>query len=150
MNESKEWCARRDLNPHGFRHTPLKRTCLPIPPPARHERFGGVAIHVIADSSPRGNPNFNQSEPLFVNRLNCRPKRHSSGSAPKPLVRPHELKFWANGMATAQHRMDCLALKTVLARFETRRRVGEARPKRPFYFLKRARPDSEKSALAPR
>jgi hypothetical protein len=28
------WCAERDLNPHGFRHTPLKRTCLPIPPPA--------------------------------------------------------------------------------------------------------------------
>src|SRR5262245_24245156 len=28
-----EWCSGRDLNPHGFRHTPLKRTCLPIPPP---------------------------------------------------------------------------------------------------------------------
>src|ERR1039458_9412298 len=28
------WCAGQDLNLHGFRHTPLKRTCLPIPPPA--------------------------------------------------------------------------------------------------------------------
>ena len=29
-----KWCAGQDLNLHGFRHTPLKRTCLPIPPPA--------------------------------------------------------------------------------------------------------------------
>jgi hypothetical protein len=28
-------CSGRDLNPHGLRHTPLKRTCLPIPPPER-------------------------------------------------------------------------------------------------------------------
>ena len=27
------WCSERDSNPHDFRHTPLKRTCLPIPPP---------------------------------------------------------------------------------------------------------------------
>lgn len=27
-----EKCSERDLNPHGLRHTPLKRTCLPIPP----------------------------------------------------------------------------------------------------------------------
>src|SRR5688572_20893276 len=25
-------CGRRDLNPHGFLHTPLKRARLPIPP----------------------------------------------------------------------------------------------------------------------
>ena len=24
------WCRRRDLNPHGFPHTPLKRACLPF------------------------------------------------------------------------------------------------------------------------
>ena len=30
-----KWCSERDSNPHGFRHTPLKRTCLPIPPPER-------------------------------------------------------------------------------------------------------------------
>jgi hypothetical protein len=23
------WCRRRDLNPHGLPHTPLKRACLP-------------------------------------------------------------------------------------------------------------------------
>jgi hypothetical protein len=28
-----EKCSGRDLNPHGLRHTPLKRTCLPVPPP---------------------------------------------------------------------------------------------------------------------
>ena len=26
------WCRRRDLNPHGFPHTPLKRARIPIPP----------------------------------------------------------------------------------------------------------------------
>jgi hypothetical protein len=26
------WCRRRDLNPHASQHTPLKRTCLPVPP----------------------------------------------------------------------------------------------------------------------
>ena len=25
------WCRRRDLNPHGFPHTPLKRARIPIP-----------------------------------------------------------------------------------------------------------------------
>jgi hypothetical protein len=28
-------CSGRDLNPQAFRHTPLKRTCLPVPPPER-------------------------------------------------------------------------------------------------------------------
>ena len=27
---NKLWCRRRDLNPHGLRHTPLKRACLPF------------------------------------------------------------------------------------------------------------------------
>src|SRR5437867_10975484 len=31
----REWCPGRDLNSHGFPHTPLKRTCLPIPPPGQ-------------------------------------------------------------------------------------------------------------------
>jgi hypothetical protein len=30
-----KWCPRGDLNPHTFRHTHLKRTCLPIPPPGQ-------------------------------------------------------------------------------------------------------------------
>ncbi|MEY4526837.1 MAG: hypothetical protein RL768_556 [Nitrospirota bacterium] len=29
-SEEKGWCRRRDLNPHGLRHTPLKRACLPF------------------------------------------------------------------------------------------------------------------------
>src|SRR4051812_13066334 len=32
-----EWCPGRDLNPDDLRHTPLKRTRIPIPPPG-HER----------------------------------------------------------------------------------------------------------------
>ena len=26
---TENWCRRRDLNPHGLPHTPLKRACLP-------------------------------------------------------------------------------------------------------------------------
>ena len=26
------WCAKRDLNPYGVNHTPLKRARLPVPP----------------------------------------------------------------------------------------------------------------------
>ena len=31
------WCSGRDLNPHAFRHTPLKRTCLPFHHPSVRE-----------------------------------------------------------------------------------------------------------------
>ena len=31
----KSSCSGRDLNPHAFRHTPLKRTCLPFHHPSR-------------------------------------------------------------------------------------------------------------------
>src|SRR5207248_11370595 len=33
----RKLCSARDLNPHAFRHTPLKRTCLPFHHPS--ERF---------------------------------------------------------------------------------------------------------------
>lgn len=32
-SDSSRWCSGGDSNPYTFRHTPLKRTCLPIPPP---------------------------------------------------------------------------------------------------------------------
>ena len=32
------WCERGDLNPHGLRHTPLKRACLPVPALSRYSR----------------------------------------------------------------------------------------------------------------
>ena len=35
----KLWCRRRDLNPHGLRHTPLKRACLPF------HHFGNLIRH---------------------------------------------------------------------------------------------------------
>ena len=34
----ENWCRRRDLNPHGLRHTPLKRACLPF----HHFGFSGM------------------------------------------------------------------------------------------------------------
>src|SRR5712692_8681935 len=36
---SKKWCSGRDLNPHAFRHTPLKRTCLPFHHPSASANF---------------------------------------------------------------------------------------------------------------
>ena len=35
------WCSGRESNPHAFRHTPLKRVCLPVPPPERSRALGG-------------------------------------------------------------------------------------------------------------
>src|SRR5262249_37739345 len=35
------WCRRPDSNRHGLPHTPLKRTCLPIPPRRHGGRFYG-------------------------------------------------------------------------------------------------------------
>ena len=32
------WCSGGDSNPYTFRHTPLKRTCLPIPPPEQFKQ----------------------------------------------------------------------------------------------------------------
>src|SRR5256885_4387246 len=44
-NAGREWCPGRDLNSHGFPHTPLKRTCLPIPPPGqRHHGFAAQRL----------------------------------------------------------------------------------------------------------
>ncbi len=43
-----EWCSGRDLNPHAFRHMPLKHACLPIPPPERWDQGFGV----VAGASP--------------------------------------------------------------------------------------------------
>ncbi len=37
MNGNQKWCGEWDLNPHTLRHTPLKRTCLPIPPSPHRE-----------------------------------------------------------------------------------------------------------------
>ena len=42
-SEWSEWCRRRDSNPHGFLHTPLKRACLPVPP-LRHGRWRRTTI----------------------------------------------------------------------------------------------------------
>ncbi len=38
LRSIRAWCRRRDSNPHGSRHRPLKTACLPVPP-LRHRRF---------------------------------------------------------------------------------------------------------------
>ena len=44
-----KWCSGRDSNPYALRHTPLKRVCLPIPPPEHLYRGEGL----IRDNRPR-------------------------------------------------------------------------------------------------
>src|SRR5262252_2205767 len=44
-----QWCPGRDLNSHGFPHTPLKRTCLPIPPPG-HSSISFVVLRYFFGS----------------------------------------------------------------------------------------------------
>src|SRR2546426_8620323 len=43
------WCRRRDLNPHGFPHTPLKRACLPF------HHFGAACDYIVDRKSTRLN-----------------------------------------------------------------------------------------------
>lgn len=50
-----DWCARRDSNPQAVRHTPLKRTCIPIPPLARGR--GINSSDVGGQVNPRAGPN---------------------------------------------------------------------------------------------
>src|SRR2546430_13599336 len=47
---AKIWCSGRDLNPHAFRHTPLKRTCLPFHHPS--VRIWECATKSSADHAP--------------------------------------------------------------------------------------------------
>ncbi len=36
------WCPGQDSNLHALRHTPLKRVCLPIPPPGQFQTEEGA------------------------------------------------------------------------------------------------------------
>ena len=49
----QKWCRRRDSNPHGFPHTPLKRACLPIPPLRRRAGNGTIDSRDHPDSCQR-------------------------------------------------------------------------------------------------
>ena len=47
------WCSGRDSNPYALRHTPLKRVCLPIPPPEQlSKEEGGLRGMAESLSSP--------------------------------------------------------------------------------------------------
>lgn len=41
------WCRRRDLNPHPVKDTPLKRTCLPVPPLRHNYKVIGIPTRTI-------------------------------------------------------------------------------------------------------
>ena len=42
MNKGVRWCRWGESNSHGSLHTPLKRTCLPVPPHRHPEKENGV------------------------------------------------------------------------------------------------------------
>ena len=42
------WCGRRDLNPYGVTHTPLKRARLPVPPRPRPKGLFIILICVVS------------------------------------------------------------------------------------------------------
>jgi hypothetical protein len=46
------WCRRGDSNPHGLPHTPLKRTCLPVPP-LRHYSLLCRRLFLLSGCSTR-------------------------------------------------------------------------------------------------
>jgi len=37
-------CSGRDSNSHVFRHTPLKRTCLPVSPPEQGDKVNFISF----------------------------------------------------------------------------------------------------------
>ena len=53
---SEVWCRRRDSNPHGLPHTPLKRACLPVPPLRRWPNYRSaskrLSINCLFDRIP--------------------------------------------------------------------------------------------------
>src|SRR5215208_1443150 len=57
------WCSGRDLNPQAFRHTPLKRTCLPFHHPSvereeifrRRQRLASVECVITPALTHAGN-----------------------------------------------------------------------------------------------
>jgi|SoiMethySBSTD1v2_1073268.scaffolds.fasta_scaffold1529465_1 hypothetical protein len=58
------WCRRRDLNPHGLRHTPLKRACLPFHHFGTLAHDGCLSVHSTSPDRlgwARRNARFRQS-----------------------------------------------------------------------------------------
>ena len=49
------WCGRRDLNPHDFRHQILNLACLPIPPRPRIPVPAGPSLDETVRRPPSGN-----------------------------------------------------------------------------------------------
>ena len=55
------WCEKRDLNPYGVNHTPLKRARLPIPPLSRATRCFRTTSDIISNPEPLVNPFFEKN-----------------------------------------------------------------------------------------
>ena len=56
------WCEKRDLNPYGVNHTPLKRARLPVPPLSHYAGLLPDCLDIISDFARLVNPFFN----LFI------------------------------------------------------------------------------------
>ena len=56
MSPRLRWCRRRDLNPHGLRHTPLKRACLPFHHFGTQQKLENPRNCVLASLKPSTYP----------------------------------------------------------------------------------------------
>ena len=62
------WCERRDLNPYGVNHTPLKRARLPVPPLSHYAGLLPDCLNIISVFAQLVNPFFNLFN-LFEKRI---------------------------------------------------------------------------------
>src|SRR4029077_5704061 len=77
--DTADSCSGGDLNPHAFRHTPLKRTCLPFHHPSverkqtfrRQQALASVHCNLLAHAF-RSSPALNRG--IETNRILCRMK----------------------------------------------------------------------------
>ena len=53
------WCEKRDLNPYGVNHTPLKRARLPVPPLSHYAGLLPDCLNIISVFALLVNPFFN-------------------------------------------------------------------------------------------
>ena len=62
------WCEKRDLNPYGVNHTPLKRARLPVPPLSHYAGLLPDCLNIISVFAQLVNPFFNLFN-LFEKRI---------------------------------------------------------------------------------
>ena len=79
------WCEKRDLNPYGVNHTPLKRARLPVPPLSHYAGLLPDCLDIISDFARLVNPFFNLFI-LFEKEFSLSPVKRDTASKDVPLT----------------------------------------------------------------